>query len=46
MEVLLGIILYVVILTGFVSFGRFLKDCDNSLFEQLKANELSEKSAK
>lgn len=43
MGLILGIIVYVVVLGGFISFGRFLKDCDTSLFEQLKTNPLNEK---
>jgi hypothetical protein len=46
MDVIIGIIVYVVILAGFMSFGKFLKDCDETLFEQLKADHLSKKPAK
>jgi len=43
MTLLLGIIVYVIVLGGFISFGRFLKDCDASIFEQLKKDPLSKK---
>lgn len=46
MVLLAGFIAYVVVLAGFVSFGRFLKDCDDSLFEQLKSAPFSEERAK
>jgi len=42
MILLAGFIVYVVVLAGFVSFGRFLKDCDDSLFEQLKGAPFNE----
>jgi hypothetical protein len=38
MDMLLGVILYLVIVTGFAFFGRFLKDCDETLFEQLETD--------
>ena len=36
MEVMFGIVLYVAVVFGFVSFGKFLKECDNTMREQLK----------
>ncbi|MDP1675951.1 MAG: hypothetical protein Q8L88_03725 [Bacteroidota bacterium] len=45
MGLFIGVIVYVIVLAGFVSFGRFLKDCDDSLFEQLKAAPFNGKHA-
>lgn len=36
MEIAIGIFVYLVVVFGFVSFGRFLKECDESMAEQLK----------
>ena len=36
MEILLGVTLYVAVIFGFVAFGRFLKECDSTMREQLK----------
>jgi hypothetical protein len=36
MEVLIGLLIYAVIIFGFVSFGKFMKECDNSMREQLR----------
>ncbi len=45
MGLLLGVIVYIVILTSFISFERFVKNSDKSLFEQLQPNQLDEKPA-
>jgi hypothetical protein len=45
MGLLLGVAIYGIVLAGFILFGKFLKDCDETLFEQLKTNPLNEKVA-
>jgi len=36
LEVMIEIILYADIVFGFISFGRFLKECDQSMRAQMK----------
>jgi len=36
MEYILYVILYVAFLGMFISFGRFLKQCDETMVEQIK----------
>jgi uncharacterized UPF0146 family protein len=38
MEIGIGIILYLAAAFGFAAFGRFLKECDESMAEQLNNN--------
>ncbi len=45
MLVTMGVVVYVIIVAGFISFGRFLKDCDATLFKQLKADPFTEEPA-
>ncbi len=33
MGVLLGVAVYVVVLAGFILFGKFLKDCDETMVD-------------
>ncbi len=40
MEIIIGIVLYVIILGVFSSFGRFLKQCDESMLEQIRKESL------
>lgn len=40
MEIIIGIVLYLVILGGFLSFGRFLRECDESMFDQIDKESL------
>lgn len=41
MEIIIGVILYVIVIALFTSFGRFLKECDESMFEQIKRESLN-----
>ena len=45
MDLLIGAVAYIVLLAGFALFGRFMKDCDDELFEQIKAIPFSKKHA-
>lgn len=36
MEILIGVIVYLVLLAGLMMFGRFLKECDEVLEKQFK----------
>jgi uncharacterized membrane protein YqhA len=40
MEIIIGILLYLVFLGAFAAFGRFLKDCDESMLDQIKKESL------
>ncbi len=41
MEFVLGFVGYLIVLTVFVSFGRFLKECDDTMSNQLSDDMLS-----
>ncbi len=41
MELFLGFIGYLIVLSVFVSFGRFLKECDDTMSSQLSEDLLS-----
>jgi hypothetical protein len=41
MEILLGFFGYMIVLTVFVSAGRFLKECDDTMSSQLSEDLLS-----
>ncbi|MFA5831890.1 MAG: hypothetical protein WDA22_00305 [Bacteroidota bacterium] len=36
MEIIIGVLLYLAVIGAFTSFGRFLKECDESMYEQIK----------
>ncbi len=40
-EIIIGISLYIVILGGLLSFGKFLNECDNSMIGQIDKESLS-----
>lgn len=41
MEIVVGVLLYLVVIGAFISFGRFLKECDESMLEQLNRESLN-----
>ena len=45
MESVFGVVLYIMIVTIFAFFGRFLDDYDETLFELIKTNSLNKKIA-
>lgn len=36
MEITMYFVVYIALLSVFVAFGRFMKECDESMFEQTK----------
>ena len=36
MEILIGIVLYLIVVMSVVSFGKFLNECDDSLLKGMK----------
>ncbi len=43
MEIIIGVVMYSIVIVLFTSFGRFLKECDESMFEQIKKESLNKR---
>jgi len=36
MEIIIGVTLYLIVISGFMAFGRFIKECDEQIANGIK----------
>lgn len=38
MGIVIGVVLYLLVVSGLIYFGKFLKECDQTMFENINAH--------